>query len=212
MTQIISRLYENHANATAAAGELRDAGFDESGIAVVGPMPDSTLEDITAAIMRGYVWKPYAKAYAEHVKRGCSIVTVLAPFGRGMEATATLEAHGSIDAGIPDSVEAGPTWDDAAPLSSALQMPVLARDPAPFSTVLGLPELTRGRASLWQALGLPELAGGGVPYSGFFPLPLLSDKAAPLSSMLGLPLLASKAAPLSSLFHLPLLIRSRQGR
>jgi hypothetical protein len=175
-------------------------------------MPDSTHEEITATIMRGYVWKPYAKIYAEHVKRGCSLVTVLAPFGKGVEATMALDAHGPVDPGIPDPFGPGPIWDEAAPLSSALQLPVLAKDPAPFSSFWGLPVLTRGRASLSAAFGLPELAGRGASYSPVIPMPLLSNKAAPLSSMLGLPLLSGKAAPLSSLFGLPLLARSRHDR
>jgi hypothetical protein len=190
MTQTITRLYASHDNALAAVKDLKELGLGDDSIHVVPPMPNATIDEIAAAIAKGRVWKSYAKIYAQKVKQGATLVSAHALFGMGMPVTLALQAHSPIASGIPEPEADLITWDEAAPLSSSLRMPVLARNPAPFSNWWGLPVLTRGRASLSAALGIPEVTSGRAFHGTF-----------------GMPLLSGNPSPLSSLFHLPTLTR-----
>lgn len=223
MAQIISRMYPTRDRATAAATALRRSGFSALDVhAILAPDPESDaaaadVDDLVTAIMKCQIARSKAEIYADRVRRGSNLVTIAAPFGSALPATQILDSFDPIDSGVTDEPRASaPTWDEAAPLSSALQLPVLLDDPTPLSSVIGVPtlipasgpgktRLMNSPAPLSSAAGLPTLARKAAPFSSLFGLPLLSNKAAPLSSALGLPLGSDKAAPLSSALGWPLL-------
>jgi hypothetical protein len=193
MTQPIIRLYDSAATAQKAVDDLVLNGFGTGLMNLVSPRePAQSLDDIAAAIRSGYVLKGYAQAYAACVQRGLTLVSVRAPFGTGGMVTQLLDSAGPVPSGVPEPREVGPTWDEAAPLSSALNLPVLLKAASPFS-------------SFWQ---LPTVLQEGQRSRTFFGSVSAGRNPAPLSSMLGLPLLAKKSSPFSSLLGLPLLVKS----
>jgi hypothetical protein len=115
---------------------------------------------------------------------------VHAPFGSAMTAIEILEGYDAIDSGIGDAGSGLTPWDEAAPCSSALGLPVLASNNSSFSQFWNLPLLSRSGGTTFP-VGLSRSSG---PYKGMLGLPLISRKAAPLSSMLGLPLLTKSRA------------------
>lgn len=187
MSHEITRMFASTDAAQSAAEELREDGFDE--IHIVNPPADAgvPLSAIAAQIAEGHVLLADAKIYAAGVAAGHSLLTVHAPFGRGKLATTIMDAHGPVPSGMVEP-EPEKLWDEAAPLSSALMMPVLLNDPAPLSRLIGVPALASDESSLSGAFGLPLLCTGEMP-KGRWGLPFLSDNPAPLSSMLGLPVL-----------------------
>lgn len=190
MSTEITRMFANAATAAKAADDLREDGFND--LTVVNPPAgsDVPLSAIAAQIALGHVHLPEAKIYAKGVAAGHSLVTVHAPFGTGKLAEVILESHGPVDSGLPKA-PAVHLWDEAAPLSSAMFMPVLLDDATPVSSVMGVPTVTSGNCSVSETIGLPLLTDGETPDSrwGF---KFLSGNPAPLSSALGLPLLSKR--------------------
>jgi hypothetical protein len=216
-------MFMSAGQARDAAAALRAAGFPEDRIhVVVPPTPGSetSADAVAAAVMAGYVLRSQARVYAEGIIAGRALVVVHAAFGRGVPAMQILDSFGPTDSGVEARSEPGRTWDEAAPLSSALALPVRSSNPAPLSTLLGLSPLGRsgpgGLGKLcrhdWtfsSKLGMGLLSRNATPLSSRLGLKVLRGAAAPLSSMLGLKLLCANPAPFSSLFGLPLLSRSR---
>ena len=197
MTQTISRMYATKADADAAAGELAKHGFGPEEVFVVGPPAladgeepsQETIAAVAAEIVRGYVVKARAAAYAPKVARGATLVTVHAPFGVGFKATLLLNRHKPIDSGIAEPSYPRPRYDEAAPLSSGLMMPVRSSDPTPFATFWNLPTLLSSSAPLSDWLRYSTISKSPAPSSTLLHLPILSDSVAPMSSSFGLPLL-----------------------
>jgi hypothetical protein len=199
MSSPIVRMYSSPAAATAAVKRLTDWGFDDAMINMVtaaskppADAPRGAVSDdpVLSAIMSGYVLKAHAKVYAEGVRRGQALVSVLPPFGRGSVAESLLdEARDTVDTGVADDYDRLTPWDEYAPLSSALKLPPLVRATAPLSAFLVAPVIIRRRWSLFGSLGVPE-----VTASKFFVFgePSVSRSRTPLSSALGLPLLWKK--------------------
>lgn len=193
MSQTISRMYQSHARATEAAEALRngrEVSFAEVYVCssqTTGGTPST--DAIVAALVDSYVLKSHAAIYADGIRRGGALVTVHAPFGTAVTAIETLERFDPIDSGVTESSDVLPAWNDATPVSSLLNLPVLLDDSATFARFWNLPALSRTGATISSRFGLPEVSDGRGPFNGTFPLPLLSRSAAPLSSMLGLPLL-----------------------
>jgi hypothetical protein len=185
MTDTISRMYGSQNNATGAVAELKLMGFRGEDIHVVSPPAEdanSSIEAISASIMEGYVLRTLSRIYAEGVRRGGTLVTVHAPFGSAATVIGILDKFQPIDSGVAEPAERIPAWDEAAPISSMLQMPTLYDNPTPFGSFWNVPSLTNGRASLSALFGLPELSSS---QSG---TELLNDPA-PLSSLLRIPVL-----------------------
>lgn len=198
MSQTINRIFDSHARATEAAAELRTNRFNRFGdIHVVSRNAgdaDASLDGIVADVMKGYVLKSHARVLAQRIQRGGTLVTVHAPFGTAVAAMRILDRHGPVDSGVPDHSDPAMAWDEAAPLSSALHMPVLLKNSATFSQFWNVPAISKRGGTTSAALGLPEVSRARGPFSGTFGMSLISHKATPLSSMLGLPLL-TKAKP-----------------
>ena len=199
MTQTVHRMFDSLERANLAAQALRDHRFDRfDHVYVVGGQgptgADLSTDDIVAALMAGYVARADAKVLAQAIQRGGTLVTVHTGFGTGISAITTLEQHGPIESGLPDFTEPAQPWDEAAPLSSLLNLPTLLSDSATFSRFWNVRPLLKSGATTFSALGMPEISRSGGPFSGTFPLPLLSSEPAPLSTMLGLPLLTRPRA------------------
>ncbi|WP_146256151.1 hypothetical protein [Aestuariivirga litoralis] len=191
MSHEITRMYANAATAAKAAEELREEGFAD--IFVVNPpgSADVPVSAIAAQIALGHVHLPEARIYAKGVAAGHALVTVHAPFGSGRLAETILASHGPVESGLPQA-EPDRIWDDAAPLSSAMMMPLLINDPDPMSKVLGIPAVTSGECSFSEKLGMPLLTNGELGDRGRLGLPFLSNNPTPLSSALGLPVLSKR--------------------
>lgn len=196
MSSPIVRMYSSPATATAAVKRLTDWGFSDAMINLVtaasrppADAPRGAVSDdpVLSAVMSGYVLKAHAKVYADGIRRGQALVSVLPPFGRGAVVESLMdEAGDTVDSGVVEDYDRLPPWDEYAPLSSALKLPVLVRATAPLSVFLVAPVIIRRRWSLFGSLGLSELTA-----SRFFVFgePALSRSPTPLSSALGLPLL-----------------------
>lgn len=193
--QTISRLYANEENARKAWDELKSRGF---GYSHIFTPPPSSGEDATVPasadrlldqMMRAYIVKSEAAIYARRVSEGASLVSVHAPFSGGLKATRILNRHQPIDSGVPEPTFPSYEWNEATPLSSALCLPLLAKNELPFETITGIPSVISMRY------------GSGAP--------VRPDDPAPFSSALKMPLLTQNPAPLSSFFKFPVLIKGR---
>lgn len=210
MTQTIDRMFASAEVATNAVKKLTSLGFRIHDIHLVTPAAaeqgegvEGRLEAVMAAIMKGMVPRGLARIYADGVVAGGSLVTVHAPFGYAQLAIDTLEEFGPIDSGYVEPSDSVMAWDEAAPLSSALRLPVLSGDATPFATFMGVESLADVSFSKW--LGLPMRVGAAAPLSRMLGLPTKVRKAAPFSAMFGLPTLTRKATPFSSMFGLKVL-------
>jgi hypothetical protein len=194
MTTEINRMYASEHTARKAAAELREEGFTDVHV-VTPPAAGTPLSAIAAQIAQNRVLLADARIYARGIEAGGSLVTVFAPFGSGLAAEQILDAHHPIPDGMPKP-QPEPMWDEAAPLSSALMMPLLSGDATPMSKAIGFPPLTSSDCSA----------------SGMIGMPLLSQNPAPLSSLIGMGLLSKNATPLSSLIGMRTLKGERSAR
>jgi hypothetical protein len=191
--QTISRLYANEQSARKAWDELRSLGFADSYVFTPSSSAGETSAHTRADILReemvkAYVARSEAAIYAGRVSQGASLVTVHAPFSGGTLAMTILDRNGPIDSGVQQPTSPPFLWDEAAPLSSALRWPILAKTELPFEAVSGIPSLIQTRH------------GSGAPVH--------PDDPAPFSASLGVPLLINTPTPLSSLFNFPVLLKS----
>jgi hypothetical protein len=198
MTQTINRMFGSYAQAAKAVEDLKAANHHEvflvsrSGGADAGA--DNSLEAITTAIMKSFVWKPHAKILAKAVKDGGSLVTVHPAFGYGREANDIMTNHSPIESGLPDHKYPSRPWDDAVPMSSALQLPVLMKNPLPMSTIWNVPAVLKKPVNITACLGLPMLSRSTTPLSSKFGWGTISKNATPLSSKFGFPTLSAPKA------------------
>ncbi|WP_035643205.1 hypothetical protein [Bradyrhizobium sp. ORS 375] len=188
MSQTICRMYATPAQAASAKAALEREGYNEVYLVASDNVGES-IDDIVAAITRGYVLKAHARVYAQTISRGGSLVTVHAPFTGGGRATRILDNFSPIDSGIAEPESHVMPWNEATPMSCILQIPVLLDNPTPFASFWNVPPLSSSTFSLSALLGMPLLKRFG-PAASSFGLPLLSRDPAPLSSLLRLPTLS----------------------
>jgi len=245
VTSPIVRMYETEKQARDAVSNLKQEGFPEDCIFLVTPGVDGggesakpapgeavpeeptgaeaasrgggSRQTTAMAIMAGHVLRSDAKVYAEGIESGRSLVAVSAPFGYGLLATRVLDSFGPVDTGIQLPERRSLAWDEAAPLSSALQLRTVLRNrPAPFSSVVGLPTTASGLSALaslfgglassdFALFGRSALSENPAPLSSMFGLRTISKRTGPLVSRFGLPLLSQNPAPMSSKLGLSLL-------
>jgi hypothetical protein len=215
----IVRLYETEQQARAAASKLEERGFPKANIFVVTPGATGEGAASTAIIVGQHLGQN-AGVYAERVRSGRSLVVARALFGTSRLTGEIMDSCGPVDKDLKLEWDPASQWGPAAPLSEALNLPVLKRDdPSPLSDFLGIPVLSRGLSFLSRIfapltsshfflLGEPTLSRDPAPFSSKLGLPLLARNPAPLSSKLGLPLLTNSPAPLSAMLGLPLLAKS----
>jgi len=211
MTQI-TRVYDTPDQANAAVAELAQRGFEH--VACVAGGKSGNGADVLEPIRSAGVSPSHAEAIAERVRRGGAVVSVRAPFGTATTVTGILNRHAPVE---PDAATSAPRQDgaaEAAPLSAALELPVLAETPSAGSRATA----SSGPRTLSQMLGIPELIDSNTFFSGF-PLLIRSrpfsslsasqepysalaqnqapsagvvEDPAPLSTWLGLPVLMSR--------------------
>lgn len=210
MTQTIYRLYDSEAQGKKAAASLTGLGFQDvfqfTAPATKGGIGAAARSALIGEMLKAQIWKSHAETCVDRMGKGNSLVVVHAPFSTALTATETLDSHGPIDSNvIAPNYKPDFRWEDAAPLSSMLRIPVLAKNGLFAESVSGVSSLTKGKAFLSNLLGIPLLKDGPEHRTSSWGLPLLSKSATPLSSMIGMRVLSSSATPLSSLFHLPVL-------
>jgi hypothetical protein len=213
MPQKIVRIYGSAAQGSKAAAHLRDLGFEHV-FQFSGPASTTSSSSVRGALitdmMNAQLLKNHAETYANRLTNGQSLVLVHAPFGSSNNATEAMDGFEPIDVGISET-NFPPVyqWDDAAPLSSALQIPVLTETRLVAETLTGVSSLTRGKAFLSDLYGIPLLSRGSADQTNSMGFPMLSQNAALLSSALGFRTISNNATPLSSLLGLPVLSSRR---
>ncbi|MFK7889645.1 MAG: hypothetical protein AB8B63_02425 [Granulosicoccus sp.] len=197
----VGQAYGSEQDALEAVESLKATNFDEEDISIITPAmiesanpsmlgkgeidgADST-EMLAQVIMSVHeasdVPGSHAMVYADAVQQGQTVVLVTAPFGEALTASDTLDTGKQIDIGEMPELEYH-SWDQPAPWSALLNIPVLAH-----------------RRS-WISRTFTELTGPGyLPSKGLFG-GLLSHNPTPLSSAAGMEVLKDNPAPLSSKF------------
>ena len=190
------RIFDTAEAANEAAGELKKAGLEGSGVQILGR--DSGDASAKAFMTMG-VGKARADELAERVAAGSAVLIADPPFGTAGRATAILERGGAGE-GVTTAtvISDGRERDPATPLSSAAGWRVLLNDPTPLSSWLKWPALSRRQSPGDTSHGLPILSGNAAPLSSAVGIKTLSANPAPLSSLIGMKVLTSQAAPLSA--------------
>jgi hypothetical protein len=207
MTTQVIRIYGSAANAAKAAQHLSDAGFDSVAQFKAGTGKGAASRSaLVADMLNFHIWKSHAEIYADRLGKGEAMVAAHAPFGSALKIGKIMDKYDPVGEGIP-TVDSRLDfwWDDAAPLSSALQMPVLTNMGLTFETLTGISSLTKGSGFLSKWLGMPLLSAGVHRKQSSMGLPMLSSSATPLSSAIGMRTLSSNPTPLSSMFGLKVL-------
>lgn len=211
------RMYETEQQALVAFNKLKEDGFPTNTILLVTPGANAE------AVLGFTLGSSDAKILAQSLERGRSIVLVRAAFGFGQAAINILESCGPVDSHLLAPPMDTAAWEEAgAPLSTALQWPVLKRnEPAPFSDFLGIPLISSREgseptliskfsgSSIELSFGYRLLSSKATPLSSLFGLETLMGQAGPADFSFGLPLRMDNPAPLSSFFGLPLLSSQR---
>lgn len=210
MSQKIIRIYDSASQGDSAAKRLQDRGF-ENVFYFTGPTGKKAASaadrsNLVSELMNAHIWKGHAEAYADRLSKGGSLVAVYAPFGTARRVGAILDKYEPVDVGFEEAEQKPDLlWDDAAPLSSILWLPVLTDIKLPAELLSGVPSLTEGKAFLSTILGLSLLKEGVQHATSSWGLPLLSKSPTPLSSASGMAVLSRNPTPLSSLFKIPVL-------
>jgi hypothetical protein len=187
MSTPIVRMYADESKARQALNALREERFAQEDINLLLPAQaaaadaSDSLESLVSAILGGDVGRARAKAIADAVRGGQSMVAVRAAWGLAGTAGRVLDEYGPAADPLPQASAPALTWDSSAPLSSALRMPTLWRGtPMPLSNLFGVEDLVPSKPIL----------GGLVSHRfALFGQPSLSRKPSPLSSLFGLPTL-----------------------
>ncbi len=177
MNHPIVRLFGSAQQAADAIKKLAAEGYTDDLITLVGPDSATSVDGLAAKIAGAFVLNSEAKVYAPAVAKGQYLVVVRAPFGAGGKTEKILDKFAPLPSPVPSVADRAALWDEAAPISSALRIPVLSS--GLFSTFWTLPLLTS-----WSArLPFPELTKSSRSSTK------LSDNPTPLSSLLHIPLL-----------------------
>jgi hypothetical protein len=175
-------MFHSPDDASRAVSELMEAGFDDAFIHVIAHKA-SAAELVAQGIL-----PLHAKAYAEDLANGGTLLLVAAPLGSAGIATGILESISPGNSGEPMVHYQGWTWDDSTPISSALRMPTLTKDPTPLSSFFGWPLLSHvGPKERW--FGLPLLWKDGFAMPLWFGMPLILKQGKTLSAVFGWPTL-----------------------
>ena len=191
MIHPIVRLYDSAEKAQEAVRQLQARRFGPRNFDLVSPPSGGAATDEAAlaeTIAETHVVRGRERRYARLVLDGHWMVIARAPFGTGLMVTILLDDCGPVETGLEEPEDRARAWDDAAPISSALQIGTIIRNPTPLSSFWALPVLAgRGRRAC-ELIGVPELASSNWSLSAKLGIPLISHNPAPLSSLLKLPL------------------------
>jgi hypothetical protein len=223
MTVIAIRIYDTPQNAKGAVTKLKKSHVNDSQIAVVSG-EGKTAASVAAAITEAGIPAANAKALAESVAKGGTMVAVCPLFGKAYEAAEILDSFSPTeacelatgmqpeaggDAGAGQVLSAAAGWallsNDPTPLSTAMNWKLLSDNKFPASKWFGWAMLSKAKFPASTAFSWKMLSDQKFPASSAFSWKLLSDKATPLSSKYGWSLLSSNATPLSDKLGLPVL-------
>jgi hypothetical protein len=207
MSTIITRLYAAEGKAVGAVEALKGK-FSEAEIGVL-TSKSAQKADIEALVAKTGVPKDAAAIYAEGVRKGGALVTVLAPLGFAKQVIKHLDSHGPIEVDIPvTEYSIKPGWHESAPFSEWLGWPVLEKfrstvalekDPAPLSGALRIETLLKSKSRT-------KLFNNPAIFSSLLGLPTL-DKTEPFSVLVKNDKshveLVKSSAPFSRAFFLP---------
>ncbi len=183
MSTTVTRLYERHEQALAAAGELASTGFAEDAIRVI-TAGSASAGEIASTLEDAGFSSGGAADLAARIAGGAALVVLRAPFGTAVEAMELMDRHGPVASSeaVPDRTA---EISANARLSLGAWIPVLISSKS--STVLlkgdSTTRLLSGRSatklsswSLSRKLGLPELSSGRT-MSAKFGIPELSSSS-----------------------------------
>ncbi|MBX2878305.1 MAG: hypothetical protein KTR32_00155 [Granulosicoccus sp.] len=225
----IGQAFASEKDALDAVEKLKASEFEESEISIITPAMiesanpamltkgetdgvDST-EMLAQVIMSVHeasdVPGGHAMVYADAVQQGRSVVLITAPFGEALRATETLKTGKQVDIGPMPEMEYH-TWQQPAPLSALLGMPVLAHRRSWMSRAFG--ELTESGYFPTKGLFGGLLSDNPTPLSSKIGFDVLKDNnPAPLSSKLGLRTIKDDPTPISDLTGLKPLSNERSA-
>lgn len=178
MLHPIVRMYSTAEAAASAVAALKDWGFGDDMISVIGPGTAASGEGVVSALMAAYIERTQAKYYASRVGEGLTAVVVRAPFAHGEAAQYFMNCAGPVSKKDAFSEPMTSSWDEGAPVSSAFHIPVLSKW-RPFG---GMPCVTRHGSTLCSKLGLPEIAADDRPTTEKLGLPMLAKPGPALSA------------------------------
>jgi len=194
----IVRLYASTQDAEAAVAKVVANGLPRDRVNLVTPASAASEADIAARITAGLVLAADARKYAADVRGGKSLVSVSAPGGTGVYYRKLLESCNPVGGGIGERTP-GRQWEDAAPFSSMLALPVISQ-PSPYD-FMGFPAVDRSGRTTSASFGLPEIASSDLAIFG-------KQDISQDFAIFGQPNVSSNPSPFSSLFHLPVIRRS----
>jgi hypothetical protein len=220
MAHPIIRCYDSVRQTAGLDAELKQSGFAGSQI-----LPNATIasssgaEFLTAALAQLGIARPQAASLAALIRQGGAVAVVPAAFGTGANATQILSKYNPTAESVRSDFG---SWDDAAPFSSLLHVPVLADCSKPFqgssgtpliiqqkgeySSMSGTPLLIKQNGSYQSFSGTPLLVKDG-PYKSLSGTPLLLEQKGEYRSYSGTPLLLKNATPFSSMLGWPTLLK-----
>lgn len=225
----IGQAYASEGDALEATEALKANGFEEQDISIITPSMiesanpwmlskgekdgvDST-EMLAQVIMSVHeassIPGSHAMVYADNVQQGKSLAIITAPFGGALLATDTLNTGKHIDIGDMPELEYH-TWQQPAPLSALLKMPVLSHRRSWMSRTFS--ELTEKGYFPTEGLMGGLLSDNPAPLSSKAGLSVLNDNPAPLSSKFGWSLLKNNPTPLSDKAGMDTLSEDRPAR
>ncbi len=188
----VTRVFATQAKAAHAANVLKERGFNDGQITVIGPPADGDHDKaaaVAASLSALSVGQAFAALAAAKIAAGATAVSVAAPFGWAARAEAVLTEAGPEPIDAPDMDPPttqstlrtmGVGTGSAAP---ARLMQMIKADPAPA----GAMEIEHDPAPLSRKLGWPVLVHGATSSESGS-----RDEPAPLSAKLGWPVLSAK--------------------
>lgn len=188
----VTRVFATRAKAAHAVKILKEQGFNDSQITLIGPPPDGGDDKAAAAagsLAALGVGQAFTALAAPKIAGGATAVSVAAPFGWAGRAESVLAGAGPevIDAPDMDPPTRQTTMRSmtaaTGSATSARALPVIKADPAPTGAV----EIEHDPAPLSRKLGWPVLV-----HSAASSETELMDEPAPLSAKFGWAVLSAK--------------------
>jgi thiamine monophosphate kinase len=145
MTVIAIRIYDTPQNAKGAVTKLKKSHVNDSQIAVVSG-EGKAAADVATAIAAVGIPAANAKALAESVAKGGTLVAVCPLFGKAYEAAEILDSFSPTEAcelATGMQPEAGSDATSGQALSAAAGWSLLSSNATPLSDKLGLPVLSK---------------------------------------------------------------------
>lgn len=204
MTFQVILCYETVRQVAGLESELKANGFDQAQVLPNGTVPNrGSIVDLTNAISKLGVLRATAAGLADTISRGGAVAIVPAHFGAGGKATEIMKKYNP----IVDRPAAKPSaWDDAAPFSSLLRLPVITKS-QPFKGHSGTPLIIEQDGAYRSNSGEPLVIKQTGGYRSMSGTPLLLD-GGPYKSFSGTPLLIEQKDAYSSFSGTPLLVDS----